>query len=77
MFTEIGKILEHLNYKDAQVERFDNLALHLYSIPVEERHELLAALMWYCGAMDDDGKVNSNYKHHIDRFDAILADINK
>lgn len=77
MFTEVGKILAHLNYKDDQVERFDALALHLYSIPMEERYELLSVLIWYCGVMDDEDKVREQYKHHIDKFDAILADANK
>lgn len=75
--TEIGKILAHLNYRDEQVARFDNLALHLYTIPMEERYELIGALMWYCGVIDTNGKVIDKYKHHIDKFDAILAEINK
>ena len=29
--TETGIILQHLNYKDSQVQRFDDLAFHLYN----------------------------------------------
>lgn len=45
-YTETGKILRHLNYKDEEVERFDQLAFHLYSIPLNERKELLSVLSW-------------------------------
>lgn len=45
-YTETGKILRHLNYKDEEVERFDQLAFHLYSIPLNERKELLSVLAW-------------------------------
>lgn len=75
--TEVGKILQSLNYIDSQVARFDELALHLYCIPMEERNELLAALMWYCGAMKKDGTVHPCYKKYIDRYDDILAKANE
>ena len=77
MKTEVGQILHALKYNDSQVQRFDELALHLYSIPMEERDELLAALMWYCGAIKKDGTVHPCYKKHIDRYDELLATINK
>lgn len=47
--TETGYILSKCNYKDSEVERFDQLAFHLYCIPVNERKELLAALMFQFG----------------------------
>jgi len=75
--TEVGKILQKLDYVDSQVERFDNLAVHLYTIPMNERDELLAALMWYCSAMAEDGTVRMNYRHHIEYYDKLLAEINK
>ena len=76
IMTEVGKVLHELSYIDSQVERFDKLAMHLYTIPINERYELLAALMWYCGAMDKDGTVRSNYRHHIEYYDKLLAKIN-
>jgi hypothetical protein len=75
--TEVGKILQKLDYIDSQVERFDNLAMHLYTIPMNEREELLSALMWYCSVMKDDGTVRNNYRHRIEYYDKLLADINK
>jgi hypothetical protein len=75
--TEVGKILQKLDYIDSQVERFDNLAMHLYTIPMNERDELLSALMWYCSVMNDDGTVRNNYRHYIEYYDKLLADINK
>lgn len=44
--TETGAVLQHLNYSDDVVERFDKLALFLYTIPLSERRELLTTLMW-------------------------------
>lgn len=44
--TETGAILQYLNYKDTVVERFDQLAMFLYTIPLSERRELLTTLMW-------------------------------
>jgi hypothetical protein len=75
--TEVGKILQKLDYIDSQVERFDNLAMHLYTIPMNERDELLSALMWYCSVMNDDGTVRNNYRHYIEYYDKLLTDTNK
>lgn len=75
--TKVGKILQQLDYRDSQVERFDNLAMHLYSIPMNERDELLSALMWYCDVMKDDGTIRENYKWHIKYYNELLAKINK
>lgn len=75
--TEVGKILHKLDYIDSQVERFDKLAMHLYTIPMNERDELLSALMWYCSVMKEDGTVRNNYRHLIEYYDKLLADINK
>lgn len=75
--TEVGKILQKLDYRDSQVQRFDDLAMHLYTIPMDERDELLAALMWYCSVMKKDGTVRQNYRHHIEYYDKLLAEINK
>ena len=75
--TEVGKILQKLDYLDNQVERFDRLAMHLYTIPMNEREELLSALMWYCGVMQKDGTVRSNYRHRIEYYDKLLADTSK
>ena len=69
IMTEVGKILHALDYQDSQVERFDKLAMHLYTIPINERYELLAALMWYCGAMKNDGTVKNEYRHRIKYYD--------
>ena len=75
--TEVGKILKKLNYKDNIITEFDNLALHLYSIPMEEKDELIAVLMWYCSVMKNDGTIRKNYKHHIENYDKLLSEINK
>lgn len=75
--TEVGKILHELNYLDSQVKRFDDLAFHLYTIPMQERDELLAVLMWYCDVMKEDGIVRNNYKYHIEQYDELLTKINK
>lgn len=74
--TEVGKILHELDYIDNQVERFDKLAMHLYTIPIDERYELLSALMWFCGVMDKDGTVKNDYRHRIEYYDKLLAKIN-
>lgn len=74
--TEVGKILHELDYIDNQVERFDKLAMHLYTIPIDERYELLSALMWFCGVMDKDGTVKNDYRHRIKYYDKLLAKIN-
>lgn len=76
IMTEVGKILHALDYIDSQVERFDRLAMHLYTIPMNERDELLAALMWYCNAMKEDGTVRNNYRHRIEYYDKLLVKIN-
>lgn len=75
--TEVGKILRELNYIDSQVKRFDDLAAHLYTIPMNERDELLAALIWYCQAMKEDGTVRENYRRYVVQYDELLAKINK
>lgn len=67
--TETGKILQYLNYKDAVVERFDKLAFFLYSIPLNERRELLTVLMWQFTFVND--------KEDMKKLDDILAEINK
>ena len=77
IMTEVGKILHELNYIDSQVKRFDDLAVHLYTIPMQERDELLAALIWYCGAMKEDGTVREIYRRHVERYDELLTKINK
>ena len=67
--TETGIILQHLNYQDSQVQRFDDLAFHLYCIPMTERVELLATLMYQF-------HVNTNseeFKALFKRFNEILA----
>ena len=74
--TETGIILQHLNYQDSQVQRFDDLAFHLYTIPMQERDELLAALIWYCDAMKEDGTVRETYRRHVEQYDELLTKIN-
>ena len=74
--TEVGKILHELNYLDSQVKRFDDLAFHLYTIPMQERDELLAALIWYCDAMKEDGTVRETYRRHVEQYDELLTKIN-
>lgn len=44
--TETGHILSALNYKDAVVERLDTLAFWLYTIPINERNEILNVLRY-------------------------------
>lgn len=75
--TEVGKILKKLDYIDSQVKRFDDLAAHLYTLPFNERDELLASLMWYCAVMKEDGTIRENYRHHIEQYDNLLTEINK
>ena len=75
--TEVGKILHELDYVDSQIERFDKLAMHLYTIPINERYELLAALMWYCDVMKEDGTIRNEYSHRIKYYNKLLTEINK
>ena len=35
-----------MNYKDDTIREFDNLAFHLYCIPLNEKEQLLRALVW-------------------------------
>ena len=69
--TELGYILPKLNYKDSEVERFDQLAFHLYCIPISERIELLAALTYMFHHDIYDNRVMMEKLHK--KFDEILA----
>lgn len=69
--TELGYILPKLNYKDGEVERFDELAFHLYCIPLNERIELLAALTYMFRHDVYDNRVMIEKLHT--KFDEILA----
>ena len=71
--TETGIILQHLNYQDPQVQRFDDLAFHLYCIPMTEKVELLAALMYQFHADTNSEEFKALFK----KFDKILANRNK
>ena len=71
--TETGIILQHLNYQDSQVQRFDDLAFHLYCIPMTEKVELLATLM-YQFHVDTNSE---EFKAKFRQFDEILANRNK
>lgn len=71
--TETGIILQHLDYNDATVQRFDDLAFHLYCIPVTEKVELLAALMYQFHVDTNSEEFKAMFK----RFDEILANRNK
>lgn len=44
--TETGYVLSALNYKDSEVQRFDDLAFHLYCGRTDELREKLAVLLW-------------------------------
>lgn len=70
--TELGYILPKLNYKQDEVERFDQLAMHLYCIPLRERVELLAALTYMFHHDIYDNRVMMEKIHA--KFDEILAD---
>ena len=67
--TETGAILQKLNYKDEVVDRFDKLAMFLYTIPLNERRELLTTLMWqftfHCK------------KEDLEKLDKIYSELNK
>lgn len=67
--TETGAILQKLNYKDEVVDRFDKLAMFLYTIPLNERRELLTTLMWqftfHCKEED------------LKKLDEIYSELNK
>lgn len=67
--TETGIILQHLNYEDYQVQRFDDLAFHLFCIPMSEKIELLAALMYQFHIDTNSEEFKALYR----RFDEILA----
>jgi hypothetical protein len=71
--TETGIILQHLDYNDATVQKFDDLAFHLYCIPVTERVELLAALMYQFHVDTNSEEFKAKFK----KFDEILANRNK
>ena len=71
--TETGIILQHLNYKDYQVQRFDDLAFHLYCIPMTEKVELLAALMYQFHVDTNSEEFKALFK----KFDEILANRSK
>lgn len=71
--TETGIILQHLNYEDYQVQRFDNLAFHLYYIPMSEKIELLAALMYQFHVDTNSEEFKAKFK----QFDEILENRNK
>lgn len=67
--TETGAVLQHLNYRDEVVERFDKLAMFLYTIPLPERRELLTTLMWqftfHCK------------KEDLEKLDKIYTELNQ
>lgn len=69
--TELGYILPKLNYKDSEVERFDQLAFHLYCIPLSERIELLAALVYMFRHNVYDNR--EEMESYFAKFDEILA----
>ena len=71
--TETGIILQHLNYQDSQVQRFDDLVFHLYCIPMTEKVELLAVLM-YQFHVDTNSE---EFKALFRKFNEILANRNK
>jgi hypothetical protein len=67
--TETGIILQNLNYQDYQVQRFDDLAFHLYCIPMTEKVELLATLMYQFHVDTNSEEFKALFK----KFDEILA----
>lgn len=67
--TETGIILQNLNYEDYQVQRFDDLAFHLYCIPMTEKVELLAALMYQFHVDTNSEEFKALFK----KFHEILA----
>ncbi len=71
--TETGIILQHLNYKDFQVQRFDDLAFHLYCIPMNEKIELLAVLMYQFNVDTNSEEFKAKFR----QFDEILKNRNK
>ena len=71
--TETGIILQHLNYENYQVQRFDDLAFHLYCIPMTEKVELLAALMYQFHVDTNSEEFKAKFK----QFDEILKNRNK
>lgn len=71
--TETGIILQYLNYQDYQVRRFDDLTFHLYCIPMTEKVELLAALMYQFHVDTNSEEFKALFK----KFDEILANRNK
>lgn len=71
--TETGIILQYLNYEDYQVQRFDDLAFHLYCIPMSEKIELLVALMYQFHVDTNSEEFKAKFK----QFDEILKNRNK
>jgi hypothetical protein len=71
--TETGIILQHLNYEDYQVQRFDDLVFHLYCIPMNERVELLAALVYQFHVNTNSEEFKAKFK----QFDEILTNRNR
>ena len=71
--TETGIILQHLNYENYQVQRFDDLVFHLYCIPMSEKIELLAALMYQFHVDTNSEEFKAKFK----QFDEILKNRNK
>ena len=71
--TETGIILQHMNYNDATVQRFDDLAFHLYCIPITEKIELLTALMYQFHVDINSEESKALFK----KFHEILANRNK
>ena len=71
--TETGIILQHLDYNDATVQRFDDLAFHFYCIPMTEKVELLAVLIYQFHADTNSGEFKALFK----KFDEILANRSK
>jgi hypothetical protein len=67
--TETGIILQHLNYQDSQVQKFDDLAFRLYCIPMTEKVELLATLMYQFHVDTNSEEFKALFK----KFDEILA----
>ena len=77
--TEVGTIMEALNYQQSEVEKWDNIAFSLYCAPYTEQKEHLAVLMWYLLGDDclDDDFPKDHYKRLFKQFNAILAERNK
>lgn len=70
--TETGYILSQLNYKEEEAKRFDDIAFHLYCIPVQERIEILATLMTQFGIIPVDNR-GIDYRSVMTKCLRILA----